>query len=258
MANEERNSRRRLWIILGLIGSFLLYGYAVQETDVDLAEVQSETRRASLVRIMRNLAQPNLIEYDDQEVTISVDMLVPCVEGATLPEPVDTTQDIYLVVEPTCANPGDVVTVTGVGFAADSAGQVSFRPDSEFDITRPLEGFTPDSDGNFTVQAEIPKRESENFQQIEATTRVQVGSWLNREVVWTDLNENEIEDVQKMPDSGVLVLDVPKLLTVPGAGLVLVDDNELLAERKGLDGFVVVYKHEAGTGDRQQLGHIEH
>ena len=226
MAKEERNSRRRLWIILGIIGSFLLYGYAVQETDVDLAEVQSETRRASLVRIMRNLAQPNLIEYDDQELTIQADMLVPCPDGATPPPAVDTSTDIYLVVEPSCANPGDVVTVTGVGFAPDAAGQVSFRPDSEFDITRPLEGFTPDADGNFTVQAEIPKRESENFQQIEATTRVQVGSWLNREVVWTDLNENEIEDVQKMPDSGVLVLDVPKLLTVPGAGLVLVDDNE--------------------------------
>ena len=68
MADKKRNPRRRLWIILALIGSFLLYGYAVQETDVDLAEVQSETRRASLVRIMRNLAQPNLITFDDAEV----------------------------------------------------------------------------------------------------------------------------------------------------------------------------------------------
>ena len=226
MAEKKDTSRRRIWIILGLIGAFLLYGYAVQETDVDLAEVQSETRRASLVRIMRNLAQPNLIEYDDQEVTISADMLVPCVDGATPPPPVDTSQDIYLVVEPSCANPGDIVTVTGVGFAADSAGQVSFRPDSEFDITRPLEGFTPDSDGNFTVQAEIPGRESENFQQIEATTRVQVGSWLNRVVVWSDINENEIEDAQKMPDSGTVDLQVPKLATVPGAGLVLVEGND--------------------------------
>ena len=226
MAENNKPSRRRIWIILGLIGAFLLYGYAVQETDVDLAEVQSETRRASLVRIMRNLAQPNLIEYDDQEVTVSVDMLVPCVEGATQPDPVDTSQDVYLLVEPACANPGDIVTVTGVGFAADSSGQVSFRPDSEFDITRPLEGFTPDSDGNFTVQAEIPGRESENFQQIEATTRVQVGSWLNRVVVWTDINENGIEDDQKMPDSGNLTLQVPKLEAVPGAGLVLVEGTD--------------------------------
>ena len=226
MANKEHKSRRRLWIILGLVGAFLLYGYAVQETDVDLAEVQSETRRASLVRIMRNLAQPNLITYDSEEVTISTDMLVPCPDGATGPPATDTSAAAYLIVEPSCANPGDIVTVTGVGFAVDSAGQVSFRPDSEFDITRPLEGFTPDSDGNFTVQAEIPKRESENFQQIEATTRVQRGSWLNRQVVWTDTNNNGIEDGQKMPDGGTLEMDVPGLLTIPGAGLVLVEDED--------------------------------
>ncbi len=214
-----------MWIILGLIGGFLLYGYAVQETDVDLAEVQSETRRASLVRIMRNLAQPNLITYDSEEVTISADVLVPCPEGATAPE-ADTSGAIYLVVEPSCAEPGDIVTVTGAGFASDSAGQVSFRPDSEFDITRPLEGFTPDSDGNFTVDVEIPNRTSENLQQIEATTRVQVGTWLNREVVWTDLNENEIEDSQTMPESGTLVMQVPDLLTIPDAGLALIDDDE--------------------------------
>ncbi len=214
-----------MWIILGLMGAFLLYGYAVQETDVDLAEVQSETRRASLVRIMRNLAQPNLVTHDSEEVTISADVLVPCPEGATAPDS-DTSGDIYLVVEPSCADPGDIVTVTGVGFATDSAGQVSFRPDSEFDITRPLEGFTPDSDGNFTVDVEIPNRTSENLQQIEATTRVQVGTWLNREVVWTDLNENGIEDDQTMPDSGVLVMQVPDLLTIPGAGLALIEDDE--------------------------------
>ncbi|MDJ0663054.1 MAG: ABC transporter permease subunit [Acidimicrobiia bacterium] len=225
MANEERKSRRRLWIILGLFGAFLLYGYAVQETDVDLAEVQSETRRASLVRIMRNLAQPNLITYDSEEVTVSADVLVPCPEGASGPE-ADTSGALYLVVEPSCAEPGDIVTVTGVGFAADAAGQVSFRPDSEFDITRPLEGFTPDSDGNFTVDVEIPNRTSEKPQQIEATTRVQVGSWLSREVVWTDLNENGVEDAQNMPDSGTLVMQVPELLTIPGAGLALIDDDE--------------------------------
>ncbi len=225
MAEKEKKSRRRLWIILGVIGGFLLYGYAVQETDVDLAEVQSETRRASLVRIMRNLAQPNLITYDSEEVTISVDVLVPCPEGAAAPE-ADTSGATYLVVEPSCADPGDVVTVSGVGFATDSAGQVSFRPDSEFNITRPLEGFTPDSDGNFTVEVEIPNRTSDKLQQIEATTRVQVGSWLSREVVWTDLNENDVEDAQAMPESGTLEMQVPELLTIPGAGLALIEDDE--------------------------------
>jgi len=224
---NERRSRRRLWIILGLIGAFLLYGYAVQETDVDLAEVQSETRRASLVRIMRNLARPNLITYDSEEVTISADVLVPCPEGATGPE-TDTSADVYLVVEPSCADPGDTVTISGVGFAPESSGMTRFRPDSEFDVTRSLEPFAPDADGNFTVVAEIPNRTSDQFQQIEATTRVQRGSWLNRQVVWTDLNNNGVRDEQDMPDTGTLTMEVPDLLTVPGAGLALVDDDEVI------------------------------
>ncbi len=227
MADKKRKSRRRLWIILGIIGAFLLYGYAVQETDVDLAEVQSETRRASLVRIMRNLAQPNLITFDSEEVTISADVLVPCPDGAVGPE-TDTSGAAYIVVEPSCANPGDIVTITGVGFEAESRGNTVFRPDSEFDVTRQLESFTPDADGNFTITAEIPKRESEKFQQIEATTRVQVGGWLNRVVVWTDLNQNGVRDEQTMPDSGILEMEVPAVLTIPGAGLALVEDDEAI------------------------------
>ncbi len=225
MADKKRNPRRRLWIILALIGSFLLYGYAVQETDVDLAEVQSETRRASLVRIMRNLAQPNLITFDDAEVVISADVLIPCPPSGVGPE-ADTSGPAYIVVEPSCADPGDTVTITGVGFEAESRGNTTFRPDSEFNVTRQLEAFTPDSDGNFTITATIPDRTSEKPQQIEATTRVQVGSWLNREVVWTDLNTNGIRDDQHMPESGTLVMEVPALLQNPGAGLVLVRNNE--------------------------------
>ena len=227
MADKERNPRRRMWIILGLIGAFLLYGYAVQETDVDLAEVQSETRRASLVRIMRNLARPNLITYDSEEITISADILVPCTDGAAGPE-VDTSTDVYLLVEPACANPGDTITITGVGFAAESSGMTRFRPDSDFDVTRSLEPFTPDTDGNFTVTAEVPNRTSDEFQQIEATTRVQRGSWLNRQVVWTDLNNNGVRDEQDMPETGTLTMEVPDLLTIPGVGLVLIDNDEVI------------------------------
>jgi len=227
LADKERNPRRRMWIILGLIGAFLLYGYAVQETDVDLAEVQSETRRASLVRIMRNLARPNLITYDSEEITISADILVPCTDGAAGPE-VDTSTDVYLLVEPACANPGDTITITGVGFAAESSGMTRFRPDSDFDVTRSLEPFTPDTDGNFTVTAEVPNRTSDEFQQIEATTRVQRGSWLNRQVVWTDLNNNGVRDEQDMPETGTLTMEVPDLLTIPGVGLVLIDNDEVI------------------------------
>jgi phosphonate ABC transporter permease subunit PhnE len=224
LANSERKPRRRLYIILGIVASFLLYGYAVQETKVDLDEVQSETRRLSLVRIVRDLAHPDLITYDDEEVVVSADVLVPCPEGAVGPEP-DTSGALYLVVEPSCANPGDTVTITGVGFRSGSRGQADFRPDSEFDVTTKLEQFTPAEDGTFSVTATIPNRESDKLQQIEASTRVRVGTWLNREVVWTDLNENGVRDEKTMPDSGSLTLGVPGALAYDGPGLVLMEGD---------------------------------
>ena len=225
MASNERKARRRLYIILGLALGFLLYAYAVQETQVDLAEVQSESRRESLANIMRNLAHPNLVTYDSEQVTLSADMLGPCSNPSLAPEP-DTSGTAYLIVTPACANPGDEVTIEGVGFAPESSGQVSFRPDSDFDVTLPLERFTPDEEGNFTITAEIPERESENLQQVEATTKVQVGGWLDRTVVWTDSNENGIRDEETMPDSGELAMTVVALPTIPDAGLVLIEGDE--------------------------------
>ena len=58
---------------------------------------------------MRNLAQPNLITYDSEEVTISADVLVPCPEGAVGPE-ANTSEVPYIVVEPACANPGEGIS----------------------------------------------------------------------------------------------------------------------------------------------------
>ena len=137
LADNERKTKRRLFIVVGIIAAFLLYGYAVQETAVDLTEVQSENRRESLVRIMRNLAHPNLITYDSEEVTVSADVLAPCPDGATGPV-ADTSGPAYIIVEPSCAAPGDTVTITGVGFEAESSGMTSFRPESDFDITLPM------------------------------------------------------------------------------------------------------------------------
>ncbi len=237
MANKERKSRRRLYIVLGFFAAFLLYGYAVQETDVDLAEVQSETRRESLVRIMRNLAHPNLVTYDSEEVAISVDVLVPCPEGAVGPE-ADTTTDPYIVVTPSCANPGDIVTIAGVGFQAASTGRTKFWPESEFGAFRDLETFTVATDGSFEITAEIPDRESDSFQQIEAIAGVQMGSWLNRAVSWTDTNKNDVRDEKTMPDSGTLEMDVPALLPIRGAGLAFMDGEELVQTLALADDFM--------------------
>jgi len=227
LADKNRKKRRRRAIILGGLIAFLLYGLAVQKTDVDLAEIQSTQRRESLVRIMRALAHPTLIRYDSEELTISADMLVPCPDGAEVPA-VDTTQATYLIVTPSCADPGATVTVEGHGFTPNFDVTVEFRPESDFDITRRMDSFTTDDSGNFTGSVTIPNRESENFQQVEATTSVRVGSWLHRVVVWTDANNNGVRDEEEMGPSGTLTLEIPDVATIPGAGLALVVGDKVV------------------------------
>jgi phosphonate ABC transporter permease subunit PhnE len=227
LAEKNRKKRRRRALVLGGLIGFLLYGIAVQKTDVDLAEIQSPQRRESLVRIMRALAHPNLVTYDSEEVTISADVLVPCPDGAEVP-PVDTSQEAYLIVTPSCAAPGETVTVEGHGFEPNFDGSVEFRPDSEFSVTRRIGSFSSDDDGNFTTTATIPDRESENYQQVEATTGVKVGSWLHRVVVWTDANNNGVRDEQQMGAGGKLTLEVPAVADIPGAGLALVINDEVV------------------------------
>ncbi len=227
MADKNRSKRRRRAIILGGLTAFLLYGLAVQKTDVDLAEIQSTQRRESLVRIMRALAHPTLVRYDSEELTISADMLVPCPDGAEVPA-VDTTQATYLVVTPSCVAPGATVTVEGHGFTPNFDVAVEFRPESDFDITRRMDSFTTDDNGNFTGSVTIPNRESESFQQVEATTSVRVGSWLHRVVVWTDANNNGVRDEEEMGPSGTLTLEIPDVATIPGAGLALVVGDKVV------------------------------
>ena len=221
LADQKPKKRRRRILILGGLIVFLLYGVAVQKTRVDLAEIQSAQRRVSLVRIMRALAHPNLITYDTEAVAISADVLVPCPDGGEVP-PVDTSQSTYLLVTPSCIAPGDTVTIEGHGFEPESEGTIEFRPDSDFDVTRRIGTFTADADGNFATTAEVPNRESDIPQQIEATTRVQVGSWLHRVTVWTDANNNGVRDEEQMGPDGQLTLEVPAAAGIPGAGLALV------------------------------------
>ena len=193
-AREKRRFKRTIWFFVAGIVAILLYSFAVQETEVDLGEVRSPVRREQLVRILRALVRPDLVTFDKEEITVVADVLVPCPPGGNGPE-TDTSETPYLIVTPSCASPDDTVTVEGVGFEPRSRTGLLFIPDSEFAVSLPLmEPFEVGQDGTFSVDVELPERESENPQQIEALTRVNVGSYLAPVQVWTDANNNGVED----------------------------------------------------------------
>lgn len=219
---ERRSSRRWFVIILGLTLAFVAYAFSVQATDVDLSQIKDETRREQLFRILRALAHPDLVQFDTEEVTVIADIYLPCSDA----EAENDLVEPYIVVIPECGNPGDIVTIEGFGFEAEKSAGLDFIPESDFAITLTLARFNTDADGHFSVEATLPDRISENPQQIQARTKTEVGTWTNRVSVWTDANENGIEDTGIIPDSGEIVIDVTtgRVLEIGALALVSPDD----------------------------------
>jgi phosphonate ABC transporter permease subunit PhnE len=219
---EKRHTRRWFVIVLGITFAFVAYAFSVQATEVDLSQIKDETRREQLFRILRALAHPDLVQFDTEDILVTFDLYVPCSDG---PIENDLTEP-YIVVTPPCGNPGDTVTVEGYGFQPETSAGLDFVPDSDFPITLTLARFDTDADGLFTVEVELPARESENPQKIQARTKTEVGSWTNRVSVWTDANANGVEDDGIIPASGEIVIDVTTGRVQSIGAVALVDDED--------------------------------
>lgn len=170
MADRPR-WKRSLVIALALVAGLVVYAYGFERTEVSLDEIQSEQRRESLYRILRALAQPELIEYDLEETAVDAPILVPCPpDGAPETAP---GEEPYVVVEPACTDPRTEVTVEGVGFAAEVPVTLYFIPPSGVQLR--LAQVTSDEDGAFVTTARIPNRPGEEAQVIRAIARAPVG-----------------------------------------------------------------------------------
>ncbi len=174
---RPRRWRRALALILAIVAAVWVYAFAFDRVDVSLDEIQSETRQAQLFRILRALAQPDLVTFERDIVTLSIDVQVPCAPGGDSPSAGGGGPSIAMV--PPCADPGSIVTIEGTGFEAGGTGILAFVPDSDFDISLNLARFNAGDDGTFALEVELPDRPSEQPQQIEAETSARVGSLLN-------------------------------------------------------------------------------
>lgn len=205
--------RPRAWVvILALIAGIVVYGLAFQETEVDLEEITSETRQEGLTRILRDLARPDLVTYDTNRNVVATGIAVPC--GVPVPS------SGQLTVTPGCAAPGETVTVTGTGFTPGLDLAVEFVPDSEFAITLRLAETRVDAEGEFSEEVVIPERESDQPQEIIAVTAQPIGSWGDRVEVYTDANENGVEDDPILDESGARTVSVEAEAVLPGVALV--------------------------------------
>jgi hypothetical protein len=93
---------RALVILFAVIFGFLIYAYGFQVTQVNLEETRSPRRQEQLFRILRALAQPNLVEYDKEETSASTPVYVPCPDGGSAkPPPSDAPASLSIQPAPT-------------------------------------------------------------------------------------------------------------------------------------------------------------
>src|SRR5215211_7874468 len=97
---------------LGILLILLVFAYGFEITDIDLEQLRSEQRQQSLRRVTRALAQPDIFEFEQEEQKAIAPVYVTCPASMTQ-VPQQETSAPYITVSPTCAEPGDLVTVEG-------------------------------------------------------------------------------------------------------------------------------------------------
>ncbi len=160
-------------ISLAVLAGLVIYAYGFQVTKVNLGETREERRQTQLIRIIRALARPDILQYDRQEFIVDQPIWVPCPETDFAEVSAGEPNEPYMVVTPACAEPLSEIKVEGFNFEPDTAGPLNFIPPSG--VSLQMGTIQTDSDGHFLVNARLPKRPNEASQHIRAVTRRNVG-----------------------------------------------------------------------------------
>ena len=151
----------------------LVYAYGFDVTQVNLETARQPRRQESFVRILRALAHPDIITYEQSEVVVEAPILVGCPEGrVNFPEPDQSGP--YMVITPPCADPKAEISVEGFNFAPNVSGPINFIPPSG--VTIQLGNFQSDGSGHFQSTVILPNRQPiPETQTIRSITRANVG-----------------------------------------------------------------------------------
>jgi len=153
--------------------AFIVFAYGFKVTRVSFEQINSPDRQASLTRVLRAIAKPEILEYEKIEKIVELGVYVPCQAGARIPEPASPGEP-YLVMTPACANPRSAITLEGFNFEPFSSGPAFFIPSSEVKLK--LGDFESGADGRFKIETKLPPRPDEAMQTIQAVTRINTGA----------------------------------------------------------------------------------
>lgn len=186
---------RRIGIILAILVAIVIYAYGFEITQVNLEELGSESRQQSLARIIRALAKPDFLAYEQEEFVVEQPIYVPC-PAAGLPASEPATAGTPYLEVPPCAEPESEIVIKGHNFAPNTAGPLNFIPPSG--VSLQLARIETDSRGTFELQVELRDRTAEEPQYLRAVTRRNVGT--------PHLSQNGIDTIEKILETVFMAL----------------------------------------------------
>lgn len=193
---RKRRSRRSLWVFLAILAGFVVYAYGFQVVDVNLDRIGDPTRQQRFSNVIRALGSPDLLTYETVATNVDVEFAMPCPAGGFTPAA--SGGGASITVDPACADPRAVVTISGSGFQPNEAINIFFVPPNGLELR--VAQARSSSDGSFTVEAQLPNRPDEAVQIIRATSRERVGSIFNPEYVASgDVDEDGNEIMLRSP-----------------------------------------------------------
>jgi len=171
---KQRSLLKSIGLGLGVLVVLVVYAYGFKVTKVNFKETSSEVRLTQLTRILRALAHPDIVEFEQEETDVDAPIYLPCPEGKIeLPEP--DKSGPYLETNVACVGSKDPVTVNGYQLPPGSKGPISFITASGAKIQ--LANFSVDKNGSFQVDVQMPTRQPvAEAQYLRATARVSVGA----------------------------------------------------------------------------------
>ena len=171
--SSQRSLLRSISIAVLIILAVVIYAFGFSVTDVNFDQIRSEDRITQLTRILRALAKPDIIEYEQEEVEITTPIYLPCPAGGVPEAEVDTSGP-YLVLTPACGDAREFIVVEGYNFLPGNRGPINFIPPSQANLT--IGTFEVDENGYFELNVQLPNRQPvAEAQIIKAIARQNVG-----------------------------------------------------------------------------------
>ena len=160
IARGERSSA----VSGALLAALAVYAIGWQVTEIDLGKLI--VGMPKIQPVVKSLLQPDVLTRDREIQESRVGIEVPCSETPPTPD-TPPTDAPYLVVEPTCAEIGDVVTLRGINLPPSTRGEIWWENPIGQEQHLRQEGhfvdFQTDANGQFTLTIIVPEAVPRSF-----------------------------------------------------------------------------------------------